>query len=80
MLRYHLETIWGRSASKLMYVAVGRSPFLAGCWNEGLSGAAHSSLSWGATQRAADSMAADVIRTSKGASRLARCKLPSYVM
>lgn len=47
VLRYHLETIWGRSASKLMYVAVGRSPFLAGCWNEGLSGAAHSSLSWG---------------------------------
>lgn len=28
---------WGRSASKLIHLAVGRIQFLAGCWTEGLS-------------------------------------------
>lgn len=71
---------------------LGKSSFQAhvhGCWQEPIPcGLLDRGPQWccpqfpavGTSQRAADSMAADVIKTSKGANRLARWKLQSHVI
>lgn len=68
VLKPHLETGLGKDLLPSSCTWLWQTPFLVGCWTEGLNGATHNSLQWGSLCWEAYNVAAGFTKTCKGES------------